>query len=135
MAAVKKYNRKYCKQLSRGLRIDGTSIAEVCQLWGITRATYYNWIDQYPEFKSAHECGNRDCAGWWHKLSRAAACGKVKANAGIICFAMKNIDEIGWQDKVEVSNVGEEQVKRITISILPPPIPKLENIIEHDADA
>src|ERR1700731_3335375 len=108
MSRVKgdKYNKKYAKELMNGLRNDGGSIAEVCQKWKVTRVTYYAWIDKHPEFKEAHEFGNRDCASWWHQLNRKAACGEVKANAGIICFAMKNIDGIGWQDKVEVNTTG-----------------------------
>lgn len=136
-AKANKYNRKYCKQLKAGLRSDGSSIAEVCQKWDITRATYYDWIEKYPEFKQAHDYGNRDCAAWWHQLNRSAACGQVKANAGIICFAMKNIEGIGWQDKVEVSNIGEEQIRQINISILPPSqqaLPHNLNIIEHQLD-
>lgn len=130
-----KYNKKYCKQLKDGLRADGLSIPEVCQKWAISRNTYYYWVDHYPEFKEAHDYGNRDCASWWHRLNRSAAAGEVKANAGIICFAMKNIEGIGWQDKVEVNSIGQEAVKKITIHILPAPVKALPNIIEHDSDA
>ncbi len=130
-----KYRSKFPKQLLNGLRQDGLSIPEVCQLWGVTPTTYYRWVESHPEFKDAHEHGQRDCIGWWHRLTRAAACGQVKANAGVICFAMKNIEGIGWQDKIEVNNTNDEQVRQINISILPAPVKALihdVNVIEHE---
>ncbi len=126
-----KYKSKFCKQLMNGLRSDGMSIPELCQLWGITHPTYYRWKEIHPEFNEAAEYGERDCIGWWHRLTRAAACGQVKANAGVLCFAMKNIEGIGWQDKVEVTNSGKDQINTINISVLPSP-PKQLNIIEHE---
>lgn len=115
------------------MRKDGLSIPEVCQEWGISRTTYYNWVESYPEFKQAHEDGNRDCVAWWYRLNRAVACGQVKGNAGVLCFAMKNVEGIGWQDKVEVNSTANEQIRQINISILPPPEQKqLNHIIEVD---
>lgn len=117
----------------KGLRADGISIPEICQLWSITRNTYNRWVEIHEEFKEAHEQGQTDCMAWWHKLTRAAASGAIKANAGVICFAMKNIEGIGWQDKIEVNNSGQEQFQKINISILPAPIQALTHVIEHES--
>ncbi len=119
----------------KGLRADGISIPEICQMWHINRGTYNRWVEIHEEFKEAHEQGQTDCMAWWHKLTRAAAAGQIKANAGVICFAMKNIEGIGWQDKVEVNTVGQDQFQKINISILPAPIQALPNIIEHDDES
>jgi len=130
-----KYNRKYCKQLTRGLCKDGMSEEEVCQLWEINPKTFRAWKEQYPEFKEAADIAKRDRISWWLKLNRDVASGVKKGNAGVLCFAMKNIEGISWQDKVEVANVGVEPIKQINISILPPPdTKKLEHgsILEHD---
>ena len=129
-----KYNRKYCKQLKRGLRIEGLSIPEVCQIWGICRTTYNKWVEQYPEFKEAHDHGQRDNAAYWNKLARDVASGKVKGNAGVLCFSLKNVDGVGWQDKVEVNSNTQEQIRQINISILPAPVKALTNIIEHEIE-
>lgn len=113
------------------------SVPEICQLWGITRSTYNNWVETYPEFKEADEHGKRDCMSWWHKLNRDVASGKVRGNAGVICFAMKNVEGIGWQDKVAIDNSGPEPIRQINISILPPPNKALEHnptIIEYKED-
>lgn len=132
-----KYRPKFCKQLLNGLRYEGMSIVEVCHSWGITVKTYYRWIEVHPEFKEAAEYGDRDQQCYWQRLTRSAAEGKVKANAGVICFAMKNIQGIQWQDKIEVNNTSDEQIKQINISILPAPLKAIThdiNIIEHDSD-
>ncbi len=126
-----KYDKKFARQLMKGLREDGLSIPEVCQLWNINRGTYYRWIEIHPEFKEAHEYGERDVIAFWHKLTRDAASGKIKANAGVICFAMKNIEGIGWKDKLEVTNDGVEQIQRININVLPAPEQK-PLLIEHE---
>lgn len=132
-----KYNRKYCKQLTRGLCKDGMSEEEICQLWGINPKTFKRWQEIHPEFKEAAEIARRDRLCYWHKLFRDVASGKVKGNAGTLCFAMKNVEGIGYQDKVEVNNHSDEHVRQINISILPPPqkaIPSDVTIIEHEAD-
>ena len=132
-----KYNRKYCKQLTRGLRREGLSINKVCQLWGITRTTYNNWREEYPEFENAHQVGQRDYCVYLEDQAMDIATGKRKGNAGMMIFALKNAEGLGWTDKVEVQNTAEEQIKQINISILPAPASKaLENIniIEHVED-
>lgn len=132
-----KYNRKYCKQLVRGLCKEGMSEEEICQLWDINPKTFKRWQEIHPEFKEAAEIARRDRLCYWHKLFRDVASGKVKGNAGTLCFAMKNVEGIGYQDKVEVRNTADDQVKQINISILPPPqkqLPENITIIEHEAD-
>ncbi len=114
----------------KGLREDGMSVEEVCQLWQINRNTYYRWIEIHEEFKEAHEYGERDVMAFWHRLTRAAASGQIKANAGVICFAMKNIAGIEWKDKLEVTNDGLEQIQRININVLPSP--EKPRLIEHE---
>ncbi len=126
-----KYDKKYGRQLMKGLRNDGMSVEEVCQLWNINRTTYYRWIEIHEEFKEAHEYGERDVMAYWHRLTRAAASGQIKANAGVICFAMKNIAGIEWKDKLEVTNDGLEQIQRININVLPAPEQK-PLLIEHE---
>lgn len=136
MARIKgdKYNRKYCKQLKRGLCKDGMAVEEVCQQWDINPKTWYRWCEIHPEFKEAAEYAKRDRLCYWHKLFRAVASGEVKGNAGTLCFAMKNVEGIGYQDKVEVTSANVEQIKTININVLPAPVPQLEHmtIIEHE---
>lgn len=127
---MSKYKKKYAKQLKNGLRTDGSSIPEVCIMWGISRTTYYNWVQQYPEFAAADEIGNRDCAAWWFDLTRKIASGKVKGNAGVVCFALKNVEGINWADKAEVKTTTTEKVNTININVLPSKKDTL--VIDHD---
>jgi len=119
MAKLIKYRKEFCDELYGGLRCDGFSVPEVCARWGIAPKTYYSWVKTKPAFKEAHEFGVRDAAAWWYQLTRKAATGEVKANAGIICFALKNIEGIGWSDKVEVQQTIEENVNLVNIKMLP----------------
>lgn len=129
-----KYNRKYCKQLVRGLRREGLSINKVCQLWEITRTTYNKWRDEYPEFDNAHQVGQRDYCVFLEDKAMDVAFGKTKGNAGMMIFALKNAEGLGWTDKVEVQNNTDEQIKQINISILPPPSPNKLISIDSNSD-
>lgn len=126
-----KYNKKYCKQLKAGLRMDGKSITKLCQIWGVTRTTYNYWVDHYPEFKEAHEYGNRDFIVFLEDLAMDVASGKQKGNAGVLIFSLKNAEALGWKDQVEVSG-NQEQIHKISINILPAPVKALPNVIEHE---
>ncbi len=133
MARVKgdKYNKKFTKQLRNGLREDGKSITKVCKLWDITRNTYNYWVDHYPEFKEAHEYGNRDFIIFLEDLAMDVASGKTKGNAGVLIFSLKNAEALGWRDQVEVTS-NPEQIHKISINILPAPVKALTHVIEHE---
>jgi len=143
MARVKgdKYNKKYAKALMNGARIDGLSIPELCQQWHITRTTYNYWVANVEEFKAAHEYGVRDCSAWWQKLNRDVACGKTRGNAGVLNFAMKNVDGVGWQETVAASLHTDKEVHTININVLQPrqlmlPEETIQDVkvIEYDPD-
>ncbi len=129
-----KYMPRYAKWLRDGLRIDGMSVHEVALHFGITTKTYYHWRETIPLFDEAAAIGDRDSAIWWHKLNRSVASGEVKGNAGIINFAMKNIDGINWTDKKEIHTSSDEEVRVIKIEMLPsqPPMKFIEaEIVER----
>lgn len=126
-----KYDRKYCRQLDRGMRKNGMSIAEVCKHWGIVVPTYYNWIEAYPEFRRAAEAGERDTAAWWMETFRKAATGEIKGNAALLVFAVKNMKIIGWTDKTEVIH-QDEKIQKITINVLAPSESKTIKVIPKE---
>lgn len=114
-----KYKTKFATELKKGLRKDGKSEVECCLKWGVTRQSFWNWKKKYPKFAEAAEIGEMDAAAWWHKLNRDVSAGTKKGNAGLIAFALKNIEGIGWADKVEVNNHHDEQINVIRIEVLP----------------
>jgi transposase-like protein len=115
-----KYKKKYAKQLLDGARKNGESIEELCQMWGVTRPTYYAWLQKYPEFRAAAEHGERDVIAYWNKLHRMVSQGQIKGNASCINFAMKNVQGINWADRVEVDNKQEQRINRIEVEVIQP---------------
>ena len=125
----KKYRPLFAKQLQDGLRRDGKSIEECCIAWGVATSCYYDWKKKYPKFEDAAEIGERDASAFWARKYRAVATGDEKGNAGLLVFAAKNV--MGWADKAEVTNNNNEELRTITINMLPKrPEPK---VIEHDS--
>lgn len=121
MARKTKYSKKFSKELSEGMRLQGWSIEECCYVWGISRRTYYNWLDEYSSFQEAHEIGERDYKIYWHRdyrdnMDRPAAEKK---------FAAANI--LGWTDKKEVKKTSEDRIQTITINVIEPP----KRVLEH----
>ena len=57
---------------------NGKSITKVCAEFGITRQTFYNWKDNYPEFKDAVELGVVKSQAWWEDTMQDGAQGKIK---------------------------------------------------------
>jgi len=113
------YKKKYAKDLANGMRQHPkASIERCCQEWGIVRSTYYTWLDIHPEFKAAHEIGERDYQIAFHDLMVDNATGEVKGNAGVLALMAKNI--LKWSDKVEVENTGPSVVNRIEVDVIQP---------------
>ena len=125
---MKKYKKKFILELTSGVRYDVyMSVDALCRKWGITRRSYYNWLDKYPEFNNAAECGERDYAAALHKAIMDIALGKEKGNAGLLTLAAQH--HLGWKTKNETTIVKDEEIKTLTINVLPS---RETNIIEHD---
>ena len=65
----KKYDESFCSKLVE-LRSQGLDISAVCVELNISRETYYNWQDEYPEFKAAVVKGTEACKRWWFECAR-----------------------------------------------------------------
>ncbi len=135
-----KYKKRFTKALRNGVRKDGASIEDLCIEWDVTRKTYNAWIVKYPEFAEAHEYGIRDCSAWWQKQARLVAIGVQKGNAGVLNFALKQLETAGWQDTVQVNSHIDKEVHTININVLQPRQLALEEtnqeirVIEHTDD-
>ena len=123
-----KYRPKYAKDLRNGMRKDGKSIAEVCNIWGVTKIAYDGWRKTFPTFEHAHQIGEQDKQAWWFQIQRKVASGEQAGNASIINFALKN--ENDYVDKSEVHNTHEEQITTLRIEVHKP-MANIGNIIEH----
>jgi len=121
-----KYRPKFAKDLRNGLRKDGKSLEEVCNIWGVTMTAYNNWIKAHPTFAEAHQIGEQDKTAWWRVVQREVASGARPGNAGVINLALKN--EAGYVDKQEIEHKHDEQITTIRIEHIQPAQPR---VIEH----
>ena len=112
-----KYKSWHSKQLLNGLRRDGLSVEEVCQMWDIVPSTYYLWTNTIPEFAEAHEAGRRDELVWWQNLGRKGISGEFKMNAAAYNFTMTNLH--GWNTKVVTETRADDEIRTININVLP----------------
>lgn len=55
MANGKKYNKKMVDRIVGLIKSDTYTVSEVCRQVGISRMTYSNWLNEYPDFAKAVE--------------------------------------------------------------------------------
>ncbi len=128
-----KYDEKYTKQLKSGIRYtEGLSQAELCHRWRICDTTFLKWCEAHPEFKEAYELSKMDYAAYWQDINKKVATGEMKGNAGCVIFALTNIEKIRWSTRVDVHNTSDEEVKKITIELLPGRKAALEHIQDEE---
>lgn len=58
------YKDEYPDELYE-LMVQGQKGASLHAHFGVSKRTFYNWIDKYPEFKDAYERGWEQCEKWW----------------------------------------------------------------------
>lgn len=100
-----KYKPEYVEQLP-SMFANGEDVAEVATALGVSRQTFYNWVEAYPDFKEAYEIGKQKSEAWWAKLGRAGAAGKVDIQPTVWIFNMKN--KFGWKDRVETDHTSSD---------------------------
>ncbi len=92
-----KYKPEMCARVP-GLYLKGESDAEVAFALDVSKAMFYRWINQYPEFAEAVEIGKTVSECWWQKLGRDGAAGKINVQAKIFISNMKN--RFGWRENI-----------------------------------
>jgi len=91
-----RYRRQIAERLPAMFE-NGESVAEVAQELGVSRMTFYRWVDKHKEFREAYEEGLFRSEAWWLRLGRAGAAGQIRgANATMWIFNMKN--RFKWRD-------------------------------------
>ncbi|GHU62048.1 hypothetical protein FACS189445_4660 [Spirochaetia bacterium] len=103
-----KYSRKLCKMLP-DMFLEGQSVVEVCSDLGISKDTFYQWVNKYPEFSDSYKKGLLLSEAWWEKLGRAGATGKISINPATWIFNMKN--RFKWTDRQDLNVAGELDTK------------------------
>jgi len=93
-----KYKKVYAERLPAMFE-NGESVAEVADALGICRATFYDWLEVYPDFAKAYDRGKQKSEAWWTKVGRDGAIGAIEIQPTTWIFNMKN--RFNWRDKVE----------------------------------
>lgn len=121
MTNISKYDPE--KMIPRLLELmsGGASIVEVCANLGISRPTFYAWLDDEgkKEFKEAFEAGELLSQAWWEREGRIALRDR-EFNSSLWYMNMKN--RFNWADKqelmgknggaIETREIGEEEADK-----------------------
>ena len=104
MATPYKYKKQFAKDLPNMFK-NGESVAEVCMQLGVSRDTFYYWVNNYEEFAEAYDMAKMYSEAWWSKLGRAGALGQSKIQPTVWIFNMKN--KFGWRDQTPADDGSE----------------------------
>jgi len=100
------YDPKMCEKILPFFA-QGMDVPEVAKELGISKRSFYRYIEQNEEFKEAYEEGKALSEAWWHAQGRKAVSDpEHKINATIWIFAMKN--KFGWRDKQDHEHSGPD---------------------------
>lgn len=100
------YREEYVEQVVAHLG-EGFSLASFGGIVGASRQTIYDWADRHPEFLDAIKQGRAKGQHLWEqRLTRQAVEGT--GNTAAIIFAMKNLYQDDWSDKVVSEHTGKD---------------------------
>jgi hypothetical protein len=105
IGAPTKYRAEMCDRLPE-MFSEGQSVCEVCGELGISKETFYRWVEQYPAFCDAYKRGLALSQQWWEKAGRAGAIGKIPIQPAVWIYNMKNRFRTDWQDRAEIQHSG-----------------------------
>lgn len=105
-----KYRKTMCAKAVAAYQ-DGKNNNQVMLVLGISRKTFYDWINKHPDFEAAVEIGRLHAEDHWIELMKenillTAGPGGQKFNTSGWIFYMKN--NFRWKDQraVELSGPG-----------------------------
>lgn len=86
---------------------EGFTLASWAGSIGVSRDTVYEWASVYPEFSDAIKKGRAKGQAIWEKrLANQAITGA--GNTAAIIFAMKNMYQDDWADKIVNEHTGKD---------------------------
>lgn len=105
MADVSKYNPKVHPALVKKLFAEGKDIAAFCAKVGVSRDTWYTWINVHPEFKEAVEIARELARDWWETAGQEALFNS-DFNQNVWCRIMLNRFEMALHRKVRIPGLA-----------------------------
>ena len=98
------YKAAYCDEVVSHLG-DGFTLASFAGIIGASRQTVYDWADAHPEFLDAIKKGRAKGQHLWEqRLTTQATSGT--GNTAAIIFAMKNLYQDDWAEKIITEHTG-----------------------------
>lgn len=117
MGRPSKYKKQFAAELRDGLRDSPyMTIDRVCRQWDISRTTYYEWIEKYPDFAEAHEAGERDYRINIYDVVVKNATGEYRGNGSVVTLMANHA--LGMTQKKELNVTQDTQVKRLEIELV-----------------
>lgn len=134
-----KYKDTYPKEIIE-LMQQGYKDCQICAHWGISRETFYTWLNTYPDLRASHERGLELCEKWWEDEGRRLMmAGDNKAFNYWIAFMNR---KFGWAKKessgdtqINIQNLNfNNQSKEQLIEFIQGKIEKLtdQNVLDVD---
>ena len=108
-----KYRKEIAETLPEQFK-DGQSVIEVCGQIGISKQTFYRWVDEHPDFSDAYKKGLELSQQWWEKLGRAGTVGKIPVNTVMWIYNMKNRFRADWNDRIQIEHSGGIDITSLT---------------------
>jgi len=111
-----KYKPEYCQKLIDHMK-SGLSFQTFGAQVNVVRATIYNWLEDYPEFKKAKDIGNALAQDFMEKRLAAKISGQKINGLNVkdidnscLIFALKTRFHKTYGDKHEHEHTGEIKI-------------------------
>jgi hypothetical protein len=90
-ARNRKYKPDHAASLIEHMK-DGSSFMSFGAVVGVSKATLYDWLDTYPEFKEAYEVAKLQALSWWEKQGKEGLWNtkECSLNTGAFVFQVAN---------------------------------------------
>lgn len=94
----------------------GGTHTQMAHKLGVTRETFYNWLELHKEFFDAVKIADAAAQTWWEDKGQKGAMGLIPNwNPTTYIFNMKNRFRDSYSDKPQEQNDGQVQVMSVTI--------------------
>lgn len=108
------YKDTYPLEIIR-LMQDGKSIVQTAASLGISKSTFYNWIQKYPEFAAAKHIGTTLSEAYWEEIGQKGAKGILpKFNAMAWSMLMKARYKEDWTEQTQQKIELVDSVKKMS---------------------
>jgi hypothetical protein len=117
-ARNRKYKPEYAAMLINHMS-DGSSFMSFGAVAEVSKATLYDWLDTYPEFKEAYEIAKLQALSWWEKQGKAGLWNTKESslNTGAFVFQVANrFKENGYTRNPQADEAQE--AKRLEMEVV-----------------